>query len=114
MRCVSERLPAVRAVALGDVALQPQEVGEPVLEQELRHLLVAELLAEPQEHVLGDLLADDHGRVDASGRIGGLHFELVEVQRAAEGFGQRRHDEARGNAAGLLRERGLLRPSRAG
>ena len=64
-------------------ALQAEEIGNLILEDELGRLLGAEALADAEEQPLADLLADAQRRAERSLALR-LDFELVELQRIGE------------------------------
>ena len=94
-------------LALGNRALQPQEVGELVFELELADVPRAEHLPEFQEQPLADLLADrDRGPSPSS--PDGVDLEHVHIERATERSGERRGHEAAGEfRRTLAQDRGL-------
>src|SRR6185503_9739136 len=86
-----------------------EELRQLVLEHELGEAALAELLAEADERLVADLLAER----EAAGRLPRVHvrrgdLEQIDVERLADRPTQRRGDEAAGDAAGGLRQRGAL------
>src|SRR4029077_8858599 len=92
-----------------EARLGAQEPGELILQHELGEAALAELLAEADERLVADLLAEREAprrlpRFDV--RRGDL--EEVHVERLADRAAERGRDETAGDAAGRLGQRGAL------
>ena len=88
--------------------LRAQEPRELVLELELGRAVRAELLAQPEERALSELLPERDARAQFSGIRRRRDLEQIEVERLADRLPERRGDEPGGDPACGRRERRAL------